>query len=80
MCKNIKILIDEKTLYNRITELASQISNDYKNQELILICILKGSIFFTTDIAKKLDLENVIIDFMKISSYGNGARESSRKY
>ena len=50
---NIKILIDEKKLHKRIEEIAIQISEEYKGKEIVLICILKGSVFFTVDLAKE---------------------------
>lgn len=68
--ENIKILIDEKKLQKRIRELAKQIENDYKDKTIHLICILKGSLFFTCDLAKYIN-KNVRIDFIRISSYKN---------
>ena len=50
---NIKALISEKELQKRISSLTKEIENDYEDKEINLICILKGSIFFTTDVAKK---------------------------
>ena len=66
--ENIKILIDEKTLEKRISELANEIENDYKNKNINFICILKGSIFFAIDLAKQIK-SNVLIDFLRVSSY-----------
>lgn len=65
---NIKVLISEKELQKRISSLAKEIENDYEDKEINLICILKGSIFFTTDLAKKIK-KNVHIDFLKVASY-----------
>lgn len=67
---NIKVLIDEETLRKRVEELAKKIEEDYKNKEINLICILKGSIMFTCDLAKNIN-ENVMIDFLRVSSYEN---------
>lgn len=69
------VLLDEATIQNRIQELAAQISRDYAGQELILLCVLKGSILFTVDLMKHLDLR-VAVDFISISSYGQGTRSS----
>ena len=69
--ENIKILINEETLKNRIKELGEQITNDYKNEELIVICILKGSLYFTADLTKYIENDNLKIDFMRVSSYGD---------
>lgn len=71
MNDKIKVLIDEETIQKRINELAIEISKDYKNEEIVLICILKGSIYFAIDLSKKLINNDVILDFMKVSSYGN---------
>lgn len=79
MVEELKVLINEETLQNRVNELAEEISNDYKNEEIILICILKGSAFFTVDLAKKLTCKSVFIDFMKVSSYENQTTESTGK-
>lgn len=69
--ENIKVLIDEETLTNRVKELGGQITNDYKNEELIVICILKGSLYFTADLTKYIKNDNLKIDFMRVSSYGD---------
>ena len=66
--KTKEILIDEKTLQERINQLAEQINNDYKNKELTIICILKGSMYFFTDLTRKLNLDTNL-EFMRISSY-----------
>lgn len=71
MKDKIKVLIAEETIQKRINELAIEISKDYKNEEIVLICILKGSTYFAIDLSKKLINNDVILDFMKVSSYGN---------
>lgn len=65
---NIKVLIVEEKLQKRVKELAKEIEKDYKDKEINLICILKGSIFFTCDLAKNIN-KNVKIDFLKLTSY-----------
>lgn len=70
-------LIDSDTLQARIKELGQQISQDYAGvDDLLLICILKGGVMFLTDLMRYLDVPHRI-DFMAISSYGTGVRESS---
>ncbi len=71
-----EILIDETTLQNRIAELGAQISHDYAGKELLLICILRGGILFLTDLMRQITIPHTI-DFMAVSSYGVGAREST---
>ena len=68
---NLKVLIDEKTIHNRIKELADQISKDFKGEEVILVCVLKGAIYFATDLSMHIKDCSVIMDFVKASSYGN---------
>lgn len=73
-----KVLIDENKLNKRIEELANQISNDYKNEEIILICILKGSAYFAIDLSKKITNNVVVMDFMRVSSYGNNTETTGK--
>ena len=75
---DLKVLINKEELENRVKELAEQISKDYQNEEIILVCILKGSVYFTTDLSKKIDSNKVVLDFMKVSSYGSGTETSGK--
>jgi hypoxanthine phosphoribosyltransferase len=70
-----EILIDEKTLQTRIKELAQEINRDYQGKDLLLICILRGGIVFLVDLMRHITVPNQV-DFMAVSSYGAGARES----
>lgn len=79
MLERIKVLIDEEKLQKRIEEIGSQISNEYKNEELILICVLKGATYFAIDLSKKIKNNNLIMEFMKVSSYGINNRETTGK-
>jgi hypoxanthine phosphoribosyltransferase len=71
-----EILIPEEDLQNRIKELGEQINQDYKDQDLHLICILRGGVMFLTDLMRTIKVRHSI-DFMAISSYRVGDRESS---
>jgi len=71
-----KILFTEETLQARIKELGAEISRDYHGQSLHLVCILRGGVMFLTDLMHRINIPHTI-DFMAISSYGVGARESS---
>ncbi len=64
----IKTLISTKKLNSKIIELARQIQNDFKDEEILFLVILKGSVFFATDLAKNIT-SPIILDFMKVSSY-----------
>ena len=72
-----RILIDEKTLDEMTTRLAREIDRDYAGStgRLVLVCILKGSIMFMSDLMKKITLP-VEIDCMRVSSYGAGTSTS----
>lgn len=73
-----EVLIDEIALQARIKELGQKISADYANcPDLLLICILKGGVMFLCDLTRHIAVPHEI-DFMAVSSYGKGARESSR--
>lgn len=67
--KNIKVHITEEEINQRIAEIGEAITERFKGEAIFLVCILKGSIFFTTELAKRIDLP-VEIDFMTVSSYG----------
>jgi hypoxanthine phosphoribosyltransferase len=71
-----EILIDEKTLQARIKEIGDEISKDYRGKDPHLICILRGGVMFLTDLMRQISIPHTI-DFMAISSYGSGSRQSS---
>lgn len=77
MKETVSVMISEEKVLERIREMAEQISSDFTGKQLKLICILKGSIFFTTELAKRLTLP-VTLDFMSVSSYGAGTESSGR--
>jgi hypoxanthine phosphoribosyltransferase len=68
--KQPKVLIPEIKLQARISEIAQEISHDYRGKEIVAICILKGSFIFFSDIIRKLDLP-MVCEFLGVSSYGN---------
>lgn len=73
----LETLISEKDLQNRILELGEEISQDYKDSEdLLLVCILRGAVIFLTDLSRRISVPHAM-DFMAISSYGVGSRNSS---
>ena len=75
MKENVSVLISQQELEARIEKMAEQINRDYEGESVHLICILKGSIFFTCELAKHLDIP-VTMDFMSVSSYGGGTTSS----
>jgi hypoxanthine phosphoribosyltransferase len=71
----LQVLIPAEQIQARIRELGEQISNDYPNGALHLIGILKGAVFFLTDLARAMK-RDVFVDFMGISTYGKGKTSS----
>lgn len=75
MAEKISVLIPEEEVDRRIEELGRQISEDYAGKSVHLICVLKGSIFFTCELAKRITVP-VTLDFMSCSSYGADTKSS----
>ena len=71
MANKIETLISEEKLAARVAELGKQIEKDYQGKDLVCVGLLKGSVVFMTDLIKTINLD-LKIDFMKVSSYGNG--------
>jgi hypoxanthine phosphoribosyltransferase len=71
-----EIMIPPDRLQARIAELGAQISADYAGKDLLLVCILKGGVLFLTDLMRCITVPHAI-DFMAVSSYGAGVREST---
>ncbi len=71
------VLISEETLKNRIAEMAKKVSEHYKDSEedLILVCVLKGAFYFLSDFSRMLDIPTQS-EFMAVSSYGNSTSSS----
>jgi hypoxanthine phosphoribosyltransferase len=68
---DVAIFIDQAKLQARIRELGEQITREYQGKELTLICVLKGSVFFFTDLAMAIDLP-ITLEFLGVSSYQGG--------
>lgn len=66
--ENVKVLINESKLENRVKELAKQIEKDYKDKDILFLGVLKGSAVFMVELAKKIK-NNVEFEFVEISSY-----------
>ena len=74
---NVKVLIPEEDVNKKIREMAERINADYAGKELHVICILKGGVFFMTELVKHITVP-VTHDFMSVSSYGDGTVSSGR--
>ena len=76
MIEDIKdILIDERTLQERVRDIAKELSIEYKDKNPLVICVLKGAVLFMSDLVKHMDVP-LEIDFMAVSSYGTDTRTS----
>ena len=77
MSEKISVLIPEEEIRKRIAEVGAQLSRDYEGEEVLMICILRGGVFFACELAKHLTVP-VSMDFMCVSSYGSGTVSSGR--
>ena len=75
MAESIKVLVPEAEVAKRIEELGKKISEDYAGKQVHLICVLKGGVFFMCELAKRISVP-VSMDFMSVSSYGDGTSSS----
>lgn len=75
MADKIKVLLSEEEVDKRIKDIGEQISKDYAGEEVHVICVLKGGVFFMCELAKRITLP-LSMDFMSVSSYGNEKQSS----
>lgn len=75
MADKIRVLLSEQEVDEKIAEIGRQISEDYKGKSVHLICILKGSVFFTCELAKRITVP-VSMDFMSVADYGADTKSS----
>ncbi len=71
----IRILLPEQEVDAKVKEIGEKISEDYAGKSVHLICVLKGGVFFTCELAKRITVP-VSLDFMSVSSYGAGTESS----
>jgi len=70
-----EVLVEREALAERVVELAAEISRDYEGQDLLLVGVLKGAVFFLSDLMRHLETE-CEVDFMAVSSYGSSTDSS----
>lgn len=75
MSESVRVMLPEEKVNQRIAELGEEISREFEGEPVHLICILKGSVFFTCELAKRITVP-VTMDFMTVSSYGSGTTSS----
>src|SRR3972149_7601008 len=68
-------LISREEIASAVKDLANQISEDYRERELVLVCILKGAFMFLADLVRHLKIP-AKVDFVRLASYGDGMRTS----
>ena len=71
----LKVLVTEEEVNNIVKRVAGEISEDYKDKNLLMLCILKGAVVFMGDLMKNISIPTQI-DFMKVSSYGSSTVSS----
>ena len=70
-----EILVQPDELQHRVRQLASEISRDYAGRELLLVCVLKGAVFFLSDLMREIEIP-CEVDFMAVASYGSATDSS----
>ena len=75
--EKIRVLIPEEEVDKKVRDMAAEISKAYEGKELHLICVLRGGAFFMCELAKRLTVP-VTIDFMSVSSYGDGTESGGQ--
>ncbi len=74
---NIRVLISEEEVDKKVREMAAEISKAYEGKTLHLVCVLRGGVFFMCELAKRITVP-VTLDFMSVSSYGDGTESSGQ--
>src|SRR5882672_8212096 len=75
MTERLLMMLSAEQIAQRVRQLGAQITNDYANLGLVLVCVLKGSFVFCADLARAIDLP-LRIDFLGVRSYGEGTESS----
>lgn len=73
-----ELLFNSYVISNRVSSIADQITIDFYKTELIIICVLKGAIHFTSDLVRRINSVDCILDFIRISSYGSETSSSGK--
>ncbi len=75
MAEKVSVLLSEEEVDKRIQEIGEQISKDYAGEQVHLVCVLRGGVFFLCELAKRITVP-VSLDFMSVSSYGSDTKSS----
>lgn len=76
MTERIVPMITEQEIAKRVRELGAQITRDYAERPLVLVCVLKGSFVFSADLARAIGGSGLRVDFLGVRSYGEGTESS----
>ena len=76
MDNELKLLLSEKVIKKKVKKLARQLSIDYSNKDLLVLCVLKGGFIFCSDLIRELKC-NTKVDFIQAQSYGEGTKSSN---
>ena len=75
MTERIATMLSREDIQKRVSELGAQITKDYKDGSLVIVCVLKGSFVFAADLCRNVDLP-MRVDFLGVRSYGEGTETS----
>ena len=71
-------VLDEKTIAQKVDKVAQQISSDYRDTDLVIIGVLKGAFVFMADLIRRLEIDRMTVDFVRIASYGGNDQSAGR--
>ncbi len=74
---DIKVMLTEEQVQEGIKKLGAELNKVYENEELYMVCVLKGAVMFATDLAKNLTMP-LKMEFIRLSSYGSGTVSSGK--
>lgn len=74
--QEMRVLIGASEIAQRVKEMGEQISRDYGDEEVLLVCVLRGAAIFAADLARHLSVNDVVLDFISVSSYGAATSSS----
>jgi len=64
-------VLDKETIGQKVDDIARHISSDYRDADLVIICVLKGAFVFMADLVRRLNVDRIHIDFVRLASYGS---------
>lgn len=76
--KDLKLVFSQEQIQKRVSELAAQIEKDYNNEEIVIVCVLKGAIFFFADLVRQIHNDKIKLDTLRVSSYGDDVNSSGQ--